>query len=181
VQPEPRLREFLRSIAPSPADLALEKGFSLLALQDARGAEQAFRQALQAAPGNTPALLGLSKSLLLQGRSEEALPILSRFPASREYTAAQTLLPLAKALQQMERGEDFSDEDVLDAAYFNALRLVKRGNIEAAMDGLLDILRENKRYRDGQARTIMVALLELLGDANPITRQYRNELASVLF
>lgn len=181
MQPEPRLREFLRSIAPSPADLALEKGFSLLALQNAPGAEQAFRQALQAAPGNTAALLGLAKSLLLQGRSEEAYPILSRFPASREYAAAQTLLPLAEALQQMQRGNGFSDEEALDAAYFNALRLVKRGNIEAAMDGLLDILRENKRYRDGQARTIMVALLELLGDANPITRQYRSELASVLF
>jgi putative thioredoxin len=49
------------------------------------------------------------------------------------------------------------------------------------MDGLLDILREDKRYRDGLARQAMVALLDLLGDENPITRQYRNELATVLF
>jgi len=35
VQPEPRLREFLRSIAPSPSDLELEKGLSLLNLQQA--------------------------------------------------------------------------------------------------------------------------------------------------
>jgi putative thioredoxin len=49
------------------------------------------------------------------------------------------------------------------------------------MDGLLDILRENKRYRDGSARQVMVALLELYGENNPVARQYRNELASVLF
>ncbi len=49
------------------------------------------------------------------------------------------------------------------------------------MDGLLDILREDKHYNDGEARRIMVALLEMLGDNNPITRQYRGELASVLF
>jgi len=49
------------------------------------------------------------------------------------------------------------------------------------MDGLLDILRKDKHYNDGEARQIMVALLEMIGDNNPITRQYRGELASVLF
>jgi len=118
---------------------------------------------------------------LLQGHSTEGLKILDRFPASREYNAAQTLLPLAKALVRVERGEAFDNEDALDPAFENAMRLVRRGNYEAAMDGLLDILRENKRYRDGMARQMMVALLDLLGEANPITRQYRSELATVLF
>jgi putative thioredoxin len=181
VQPEPRLREFIRSLAPSPVDLALEKGHSLLAIQQARQAELAFRQALEAAPENTSAALGLAKSLLLQGNAAEALRILERIPPSREYNAAQTLLPLARAMARLERSETFTNEDPLDPVFENAMRLVRRGNYEAAMDGLLDILRENKRYRDGLARQAMVALLDLLGDANPITRQYRNELAMVLF
>jgi putative thioredoxin len=181
VQPEPRIREFIRSLAPSPVDLALEKGHSLLAIQQARQAELAFRQALEAAPENTSAALGLAKSLLLQGNTGEALRILERIPPSREYNAAQTLLPLAKAMARLERGETFTNEDPLDPVFENAMRLVRRGNYEAAMDGLLDILRENKRYRDGLARQAMVALLDLLGDTNPITRQYRNELAMVLF
>ena len=61
------------------------------------------------------------------------------------------------------------------------MRLALRGNFEASMDGLLDILRENKRYRDGLARQALIALLDLLGDENPVSRQYRNELATVLF
>jgi putative thioredoxin len=181
VQPEPRLREFIRDLAPSPADLALEKGTSLLGLQQPKAAEQAFRQALEAAPDNAGALLGLAKTLLLQGRNTEGLHILERFPASREYNAAQTLLPLAKELARVERGEPFGDEVALDPAFENAMRLARRGNYEAAMDGLLDILREDKRYRNGLARQAMVALLDLLGEVNPITRQYRNELATVLF
>jgi putative thioredoxin len=84
-------------------------------------------------------------------------------------------------MQRFNHKHTFDAEDALDPAYENALRLVKRGNIEAAMDGLLDILRENKRYRDGLARLTMLGLLELLGDNNPTTRQYRNELALVLF
>jgi len=69
----------------------------------------------------------------------------------------------------------------LEAAYLNCLNLIKRGNLEAAMDGLLDILRQDKYYRDGLPRKIMLAIFELLGDNNPNSREYRNELASVLF
>lgn len=181
VIPEGRLREFLRAIAPTPDDLALEKGASLLAMMQPRQAEETFRQVLKNSPDNTAALLGLSRSLLLQGKSQESYAILSKFPASREYSTSQALLPFATALLRLENGESYSKEDPLDAAYFNALRLAKRGNLEAAMDGLLDILRENKRYRDGQARLVMVALLELLGEKSPVARQYRGELALVLF
>jgi putative thioredoxin len=181
VQPEPRLREFLRALAPTPADLTMEKGASLLEQGDPQGAEDAFREALEDVPGHPMALLGLSKSLLLQGYAGEALPILERFPASREYNSAQILLPLAKQTVQFNRGEEFDREDAHDPAFYNALRLFQRGNVEAAMDGLLDILRENKRYRDGLARTTMLAMLELLGETSPTARQYRSEMASVLF
>ena len=181
VQPEPRLREFLRSIAPSPSDLMLEKGLSLLAMQQPQEAEKAFRKVLETTPESTAALLGLAKSLLLLGIIQEGNAILVRFPASREFNSAQMLLPLSQILVAMERGETYGPEQLLDPAFYNALRLVKRGNLEAAMDGLLDILREDKYYGDGKARKIMVALLELLGDSHPDNRQYRSELASVLF
>jgi len=180
VQPEPRLREFLRALAPSKSDLALEKGHSLLAMRQSLQAETAFRAVIKEFPENPVAQLGLAKSLLLQGESQESSQILSRFPASREYTAAQTLLPLSLALSDLDQNH-LKDDDPLDPAFNQALRLVKRGNIEAAMDGLLDILRENKHYADGRARLTLVALLELLGENNPVTRQYRAELASVLF
>ncbi|MEZ4594997.1 MAG: tetratricopeptide repeat protein [Chloroflexota bacterium] len=54
-----------------------------------------------------------------------------------------------------------------------------RGNLEAAMDGLLDVLRQDKRY--SQARQVMLALFALLGDDDDLTQTYRTELASVLF
>jgi putative thioredoxin len=158
----------------------LEKGNSLLFMHQPSQAETTFRAVLKELPDNTIAQLGLAKSLLLQGESQESYQILKRFPASREYNASQSLLPLAIALSDLD-AERLKEEDPLDPAYNRAIRLIKRGNIEAAMDGLLDILRENKHYADGQARLILVALFELLGEDNPLTRQYRAELASVLF
>lgn len=179
LQPEPKVRQFLRSLAPSDTDLALEKGQSLLALESWGGAEKAFRQVLEQSPVDAEAMLGLAKSLLVQGRIEEALAQMAGIPASKAYSAAQTLLPLAKAMQRAQ-GQTWSDEP-RQAAYQRALRLAMRGNLPAAMDGVLDVLREDKRFGSGEARLVMLGLLEIMGDANPLTRQYRQELASVLF
>lgn len=181
VQPEPRLRDFIRSIAPSDSDLLIEKGNSLLSMCKPQHAEEAFRQALETTPGSSASLLGLAKSLLQQGIGQESLQILNDFPPSREYSSAQTILPLAQALAVYETVSLDIGDDPLDAAFQNALRLVKIGNIEAAMDGFLDILRENKRYRDDKARQVMLGLLETLGNNSTVAQEYRKELASVLF
>ncbi|MDD5468092.1 MAG: tetratricopeptide repeat protein [Anaerolineales bacterium] len=145
-----------------------------------RNAEGVYRQILTESPQNAAALLGLAKSLLLQNNPGEAESILANFPASREYAAAQALLPLTRALLEPRNG-NLETDNPLEAAYNQALRLVKRGNLPAALDGLLDILRQDKHYRDGQVRVLILALLELLGEQNPLTRQYRQELASALF
>jgi putative thioredoxin len=180
LQPEPRLREFLRVLAPAKSDLILEKANSLLGLRQPKSAELAFREVLDDAPGSPAALLGLAKALLLQGRSNEAGLALLDFPASRELSKVELLRPLVETMNRLETGEGLSDNP-LDAAFENAIRLIKRGNVEAALDGLLDILRQDKRYRNGLAREVFVAVLELMGEENPSTREYRNELAAVLF
>lgn len=181
VQPEPRLREFLRSIAPTKSDLALEKGMSLLQMRQFGRAEAEFRQILQENPEQPAALLGLAKCLIFLGKIDEGGLVLRDIPASKEFNAAQSILPLVQEIETRHPAKPFQEASPLESAYQRALELVLRGNYEAAMDGLLDILREDKRFKDGKARLVFVALLELLGDEDPIVREYRTELASVLF
>jgi len=181
-QPEGKIREFLREIVPDQSDLNLEKGNSLLEFGQAEDAEMCFRKSLEISPENTAARLGLIRSLLCQGKGSEAEENLNDFPASLEYSSAQKLIPLAEAFIPIEMGAfpDGSD-DPLYATFRNAIRLAYNGNFEAAMDGILEVLRVDKKYRDDEARIVMIAILEMLGENNPTTRQYRNELASVLF
>lgn len=181
-QPEGKIREFLREIVPDQSDLNLEKGNSLLEFGQAEDAEMCFRKSLEISPENTAARLGLIRSLLCQGKGSEAEENLNDFPASLEYSSAQKLIPLAEAFISIEMGAfpDGSD-DPLYATFRNAIRLAYNGNFEAAMDGILEVLRVDKKYRDDEARIVMIAILEMLGENNPTTRQYRNELASVLF
>jgi len=181
LQPEARVREFLAKLAPpSETALAKEKADSLLAGHRWAEAEAIYRELEEQTQNQPPVLLGLVKALLAQGKSGEALFILNYFPASREYNTAQFLRPLADAMMKFEKNE-LPAETELDATFLSSIRLAKRGNLFAALDGMLDIIRQEKRYRSDKARQVFLGILELLGPDDPDAKQYRNELTMLLF
>ena len=180
-QPENRLREFIgRLTPPSPLDLEIEKGQGLLAGQNWHAAESVLRKVLEQRPESSAVQLGLAKTLLAQNRAEEALELLKSIPSGREYSQAQLMLPFADCLREFKL-DLLPDESSLDAIFRNSLRLAGQAKFPLALDGLLDILRENKRYRDGLVKQVILGILEVMGEEDPQTRAYRAELASVLF
>lgn len=179
-QPEARVQEFIASLAPQPFDLLINKGDSLINTQAWGAAEDTFRDVLDERTDHPGAMLGLAKSLIAQGQGEEALTLLDSIPSSKEFSSAEKLRPLAVVLSAQKPSETM-EVSALDAAYHHAIRLITLGNIPAALDGLLGVLREDKNFQEGIARQIVIALLELLGDENPQSRTYRTELASILF
>lgn len=181
MQPPDRVRSFLEQLTPpSPIDLAVEKASNLLIMGNWSEAETIFRNALSSKPNSSSSLLGLSKSLLAQGKASEGLELLHEFPASREFSHAQALIPLAENLRDFLQ-DQLPDENENDAAFRNAMRLISKGNLPAAMDGMLGILRREKHYKNGKAHQTALGLIEMLGEENPLTPQYRRELASALF
>jgi putative thioredoxin len=180
LQPEPRVKEFIRNIAPSQIDLLLEKGQSQLESMNWNEAGNSFRQFLAKSPNHPAGLLGLLKANLMQGNFSDVRQILDVFPPSQEYAHLEELRPLFSALWTEKTNQTISD-DLLDAAYNNALRLIMRGNLPAGMDGIIDILRQNKHYHNDEARKVLLGLFEVLGDNHPLTQQYRQELAMILF
>jgi len=172
-----QLDEFVEILLPpSQIDLEMEKGSALLDLHEWRQAEDVFENIKRSEDCPPGALLGLAKSLIPQGKSEEALKILKNFPASKEYRQAESLLPLA-----VDLSTTIQNETDLDAMYANSLRLVTRGNLLAALDGLLEILNTNKNYRKGRAKFAFLGILEILGAQDPKSGAYREELSIILF
>jgi putative thioredoxin len=180
-QPEGLVRRFLQNLAPSAESVALERARSLLATRHWPEAEQAYRLLLEEEEGSPAAALGLLKCLLMLGRGAEAEAVLRRFPSGAEWAEAERLRPLAQALALAESASTSLPDDPLEAAYLRAASLIGRGNLPAAMDGLIDVLRQDKLYRKGATRQALLGLFILLGDEDPLTRQYRDELASILF
>lgn len=180
-QPEERVRAFLAKITPpSQYSLSIEKAESLLANHEWEKAEETFSELIEHHPNQPDLLLGLAKASLGLGDAFEALLILRNFPTSRQYARAEILLPYAESLAYFKK-DQLPQEHDLDFAFQNAIRLASKGNLPSALDGLLDILRQEKRYRDGIAHKVVLSLLELLGEEDPLTRNYRTELATILF
>jgi putative thioredoxin len=180
LQPEPRVREFIRNLAPSQIDLLLEKGQSQLETMSWEEARASFRQFLAKSPNHPAGLLGLLKSCLMLGDYSDARLIMDDFPPSPEYSRIELLRPLYDRLIA-EKSSPGSSDEPLDAAYNNALRLITRGNLAAAMDGMIDILRQDKHFKNDGVRKMLLGLFELLGDNHTLTLNYRRELAMVLF
>jgi putative thioredoxin len=174
------LKAFVHRLTPAPEDLLYAKGNSLMELGAYEESEEAYRQFLSVHPHHPGGLLGLTRAFLLQGESTEANKILASFPASSEFHTAQQLKPVAKAFNEYQ-DDLFDTNEPLEAAFINGIRLARRGNIFAALDGFLDILRKDRHYRGGEVKDIFVGLLTLLGDAHPEVPQYRKDLSSALF
>ncbi|MBC8505543.1 MAG: tetratricopeptide repeat protein [Anaerolineales bacterium] len=180
LKPEDEIRRFLRHVIPSHVDLSIDKGRSMLRMERWDDAAEAFQTVLDERPDHSSALVGLAKSMLALGQTSEALEILESAPTSRESKTVEILHSLAIALEWVsEPGAD--SPSPIESTYQHALRLVDLGNFPAAMDGILAVLRQDKHYRDDEARRVILGLFEILGEENPLTRQYRNELASILF
>ena len=183
VIPEPRVRQFIQKIAPSDADKALSQANSLLATRHWRDAENAYRAILSSHPGHPLATLNLARALLARGEGCEAVSLLERIMDSPELAPTTRLLPLARYLcRSVQMGTGWEEEASLtEIQYRQVSHIWQRGNMAAAMDGLLDVLRQDKNYNRGEAKAVLLAIFELLGDDDQLTQTYRRELASVLF
>jgi putative thioredoxin len=181
LQPEIRVRDFISKVMPpSPAHLIVQKGDSLFFDSQYEDAEKTYQEALKVHADYPPALLGLMKTYLVKGNSDASKRIYQTFPASKEYNRAEGLIPLIRAMQD-SNNQVLPAENDLDAAFSSSIRLAIRGNIFASLDGLFEILRQEKHFRRDRAKQVILSLLELLDQDNVAVKQYRKELASILF
>lgn len=175
-----QLEDYVRKIVPGPENLLLNEASSELKAGRFRDVEEICLEVLDQLPDNGAAKLMLAKSLIWQGEYLEALTIIHHFPASTEYQRAEKLGPLVEGLL-LEYDLNQQPENPLDRVYLRSLDLIKKGNTAAALDGLLEILKKDKRYRKGSSHKIILGVFELLDEDHPLVVEYRPRLANTLF
>ena len=181
--PEPQVRAFLQKLGVTVGSGAGVAGApdvnALLAQGKWVEAEMALRQ-MGATNGLEPSIkLNLARALLAQGKGGEANEILNNVTGGPEEAVALQLRPLASLL--LEATTHSNGAGGLDGLYYAAGQKIARGDLRGAMDALLDVLRRDKKFRNGEARQAMLAIFAVLGDESELVREYRGKLASVLF
>jgi putative thioredoxin len=153
--PEPQVREWLKQLGPSSADLLVAEGRSAEAGDDLAGAAELYRSALNHEPGNNEA---------------------------RELLAAVDMKLRTASLDEVSlRNRLASDPTDVDAATGLADIAAADGDFDRAFDLLLDVVRLTSDEERDQARIHLLTLLDALPIGDPRAVAARRALSLVLF
>jgi putative thioredoxin len=188
--PESQIKAFIDKLAGpqvSEADELLAIAREALEAGDTAGAAQAYGELLQIEPDNLAAIGGLARCYLTAGDVERAREVADMAPAGAKNADLESVRA-ALALAQSAPTETFDAERRLNADpgdHQARLELAKalagRGQLQAAADHLLEILRRDRDWNDGAARSELLTIFEAAGPASDVAKQGRRKMASILF
>ena len=187
--PEPQVRKFIEGLVPSSADLLARQGYDWEMSGQLAMAVENYQAALAEQPDHYPAMFGLGRTLLKQGEFDQALSILQKIPAgTREGAKAASLIVTAEfrryAAGQNEaelRAKVAANPNDVTSRYALASLLATQEQFNQALAEFLEIVRRDRTYNDDGARKAMLALFDVIGENEELTRTYRQKLANVLF
>ncbi len=140
-----------------------------------------LRETAAADPDNLGIRADLADLCLDTGRLEEADQLLSRLPAAAlddpQFRRLKARALLAQLAQAETDAATAKDPGTLTRTAASA---ALAGNHEAALETLMRVLRLSPDYKDGQTRTVIKAIFELLGEHDDLVGRYRRKMASAL-
>ena len=189
--PDSQLKAFIDRLTgpPAPSDLeaALAMAAESLQLGDIGGAAQAFAQALQLDPESPKAIAGLARCYLVGGDTERAREVAAMAPEGAkdpELDSVRAALALAEDapsdIAPFERrlAKDAGDHE---ARLELAKALAGHGQLDEAVDQLLQIIEIDRDWNDGAARAQLLKIFDAAGFGSETARRGRRRLSSILF
>lgn len=192
--PESQIREFITKLTgdlgPSPIDQALSVALQAFEDGDLSTAAQTYAGVLQEDQGRPEAIAGLAKCYLANGDIERAQQTLQLTPPDARNHP--DILSADAAVSIAERSADTGETDELNAQleknpndhqirFDLALALNARGDKEAAVEALLEIVARQRNWNDEAARKQLVELFDAYGPKDDVTLSGRRRLSSLLF
>ena len=193
-QPPSVVKEFVAKLAAMAGDdglgAALDEADAMLDQGAAADAAQVFAAVLAEEPENARALAGLARALIAGGNLDQADALLANAPAAiakaAELDAARAQLDLARQAQNAGPVDDLRARLAADPADHQARfdlagALHATGQVEAAIDELLDLFRRDRDWNDGAAKAQLFKIFDALKPNDPLVIKGRRKLSSMIF
>ncbi|MDA1299641.1 MAG: thioredoxin [Proteobacteria bacterium] len=185
-QPESAIRQFIDQLVPSEADRLVSEAESERDAGREVAAERLLQQAIELDKHHEGARMTLARLLGDADRIDEALEVLAAVASTGhdEAAALQAELQLKQSGNvdtEALRARVAADPDDLDAAIALGRALGASGQHQQALDLLLGAVGKDASYEDGAAKRAVLDIFSVLGGQNPLTREYRQKLARMLF
>lgn len=120
----------------------------------------------------------LAKLLLLAGQPSQALALLAALPAeARRDGRIAPLLVHLELIAAAEQASELLPAGSAEARLCIAARALLTDQLEAALEGMLDLAQTEPGFRDDIGRRGLLTLFGMLGPEHELTRRYRARLA----
>jgi len=174
--PEPQVRAWLQQAIPSEGSQLVADARAALAAGAAQEAEALLEQAVALEPSNPEPALLLAK--LVTFKDPARAEALSHTPGA-DFADAEAVETVVRLLQK--GAEPDLPESPGREAYAQAIETMQRGDLDAALAGLVDSVRRDRHFHDDVARRTLLYLFNVLGDRHELTRKHRRALEQALF
>ncbi len=192
--PEGQVKSFIERltgpVGAGVVEQALEQAAELVAAGDVDAASQIYGAILAEEPANMAALTGLARIHADRGELQAARDVLAAVPADKASDPAvagvRAIIELAEQAASVGDLADLEGRLAANAAdhqarYDLALALAARGDREAAVDHLVEIIKRDRTWNDDGARKQLVQFFEAWGPTDEMTVAGRRKLSAVLF
>ena len=177
--PERTVEEWLKKAVPSKYRAQLEGARQLLLEDRAGEAREVLRPIVAAEPENHQAAALLAQALF-GSDPEEALRAAEPIELGSDYyDVADAIGTLVATFARID--DSPPPEDPVRDTYMGAVAAARLGDFEAALDGLIEVVRKNRYYDDDGARKTCIAIFKLLGEDHPTTKRSRSLLSNALY
>jgi putative thioredoxin len=192
--PQGQITEFVNKLAAMAGDgglgEAVEAAEQMLAEGAVTDAAQTFAAILGEEPENAAALAGLARSHVAMGQLDQAEALLNNAPeaiaSAPELEAVRAQIALARQAADAGPLADLSaaveaDPSNHQARFDYAQALHASGQVEEAVEQLLELFRRDREWNDGAAKTQLFTIFDALKPTDPIVQKGRRRLSSMIF
>ena len=192
--PPSQVDQFVQKIAALGGDggltEAIEAAEAMLEEGAAVDAAETFAAILQEEPENARAYAGLVRSMILAGDLDQAEAILNGAPASisakPEMEAVRAQIALARQAAKAGPLDELKarvEADPADhqARFDLATALHAGGQVQEAVDQLLEIFRRDREWNEGAAKAQLFQIFDALPPKDPVALAGRRKLSSLIF
>ncbi len=190
VQPESVIRDLIDKHRIRQMENTRQEALQALQAGDLETAEQQLNQVIETEPDYYEAYPDLAQVLLEQNKLEAAQSILDKIPANK--IDDETLENLKKAIQRKKLQEESGDIAELEARLAQnpddiqimldlAKAKVVAGDVKAGLDLYLEAIQKDREFGDDAARKGLLEAFDLFEKNDPLIKEYRARLYSLLY
>jgi putative thioredoxin len=183
---EAQLRTVMDSVTQSSIEAMRGNLEAMLASGDFAAAAATLQQSIQEEPNNQALRIELADVLVRKGDLDDARTVLASVPEDTEGLARpQNRLEFIEEAAAMDSLESLqaavtADPQDLESRYALAVVQMVAGETEVSLQMCLEILRDDREFRDDIGRLTMIRIFDVLGKGNEMATKYRRKLFNAM-